>query len=362
MRTVHRRSRSAAALLAVAFLTAACTSDPEPDGQAQPEAAAPDTTALAGPTTTAVGGDEAGESGELVLDEFPVPEGSRPHDVAPAPDGGVWFTGQRAGYLGLVDPASGKVTEVPLGGGAAPHGVISDADGNAWVTDQGLNAVVRVDAATLELREFPLPGDRPDAGVHTATFAPDGMLWFTGQAGVYGRLDPAGGDMRVYDAPDGPGPYGITATPDGDVYYASLAASHIARVDPASGEATVIEPPTPDQGARRIWSDSGGTLWVSEWNAGQLANYDPATQQWREWPLPGDSPQAYAVFVDDRDTVWVSDFGSNRLFRFDPATEQFTPVELPGPEAEVRQLLGRPGEVLGAASALDRVLILHTAG
>jgi virginiamycin B lyase len=31
---------------------------------------------------------------------YEVPEGSRPHDVAPANDGGVWFTGQRAGFLG----------------------------------------------------------------------------------------------------------------------------------------------------------------------------------------------------------------------------------------------------------------------
>ena len=28
------------------------------------------------------------------------------HDVAPAPDGGVWFTAQRSGHLGWFDPAS----------------------------------------------------------------------------------------------------------------------------------------------------------------------------------------------------------------------------------------------------------------
>jgi virginiamycin B lyase len=26
------------------------------------------------------------------------------HDVAPAPDGGVWFTAQRSGHLGWFDP------------------------------------------------------------------------------------------------------------------------------------------------------------------------------------------------------------------------------------------------------------------
>src|SRR5689334_20332590 len=33
------------------------------------------------------------------LKEFPVPRGSGPHDVAPAQDGGVWFTAQRSGHL-----------------------------------------------------------------------------------------------------------------------------------------------------------------------------------------------------------------------------------------------------------------------
>jgi virginiamycin B lyase len=228
------------------------------------------------------------------------------------------------------------------------------------VTDGGLNAIVRVDAATRQVRRYPLPPDRAGANLNTATLDGDGVLWFTGQSGVYGRLDPRTGRMQVHDAPGGAGPYGITTTPSGDVWYASLAGSHIARIDRASGRATVVEPPTRGQGARRIWSDSRGRLWVSEWNAGQLARYDPATRQWREWRLPGDHPRPYAVFVDDKDAVWASDFGANRLVRFDPASERFTTVALPGPAAAVRQLLGRPGEVLGAASALDRLVVVQT--
>ena len=47
--------------------------------------------------------------------EFPVPEGSGPHDVAPAPDGIVWFTAQRAGALGRLDPG-GPCGRVPARG------------------------------------------------------------------------------------------------------------------------------------------------------------------------------------------------------------------------------------------------------
>ena len=291
---------------------------------------------------------------------FAVPAGAAPHDVAPAGDGGIWFTAQAGGYLGHLQPGTLEVTRVALGGGSRPHGVITAADGTAWVTDGGLNAIVRVDATTRQVRRFPLPADRAGVNLNTATLDHDGVLWFTGQSGIYGRLDPHTDRMQVYDAPGGPGPYGITTTPGGDVYYASLAGSHIARIDRSSGQATVLPPPTPAQGARRIWADSRGRLWVTEWNAGQLARYDPASRQWVQWRLPGDHPQPYAVYVDNRDIVWVSDFGANRLLRFDPSTQRFTAIALPGPAANVRQLLGRPGQILGAASALDRLVVVQT--
>jgi virginiamycin B lyase len=294
----------------------------------------------------------------LSVRAYAVPDGAAPHDVAPAVDGGVWFTAQRAGYLGHLDPDTGAVRRVPLGDGSAPHGVIAGPDGAAWVTDGGLNAIVRVDPRSGAVRRFPLPADRPAANLNTATFDRTGALWFTGQAGVYGRLDPATGQLQVYDAPGGAGPYGIATTPSGDVYYASLAGSHIARLDVRTGAATVLKPPTEGQGARRVWPDSHGRVWVSEWNAGRLAAYDPTIGRWREWRLPGDGPRAYAVFVDDCDRVWVSDFAAHRLVRFDPATEQFTLVGLPG-GGDVRQLHGRPGEVWGATSAPDRLVVVR---
>jgi virginiamycin B lyase len=293
------------------------------------------------------------------IETYPVPAGAAPHDVAPAADGGVWFTAQRAGYLGHLTPATGRVMQVPLGTGSAPHGVIVDRGGAAWVTDSGLNAIVRVDPTTFAVKKYPLPANRPSANLNTATFDGRGVLWFTGQAGVYGRLDPVTGQLQVFDAPRGRGPYGITTTPTGDVYYASLAGSHIVRIDTRTGAPTVLEPPTRGQGARRVWSDSLGRIWVSEWNAGQLGRYDPPTAQWREWPLPGSGAQPYAVYVDWRDQVWLSDFGSNALVQFDPATERFTTHALPGGRANVRQILGRYGEVWGAASATDRLVVVR---
>ena len=73
---------------------------------------------------------------------------------------------------------------------------------------------------------------------------------------------------------------------------------------------------------------------------------------------PATSPQAYAVYVDERDNVWLTDFGANAIVRFDPATERSTPFPLPSAGAAVRQLLGRPGEVWGAESARDKLVLV----
>jgi len=299
------------------------------------------------------------EVSEYTIQEYPVPAGSHPHDVAPAPDGTVWYTAQNMGELGRLDPATGETYHIPLGSGSSPHGVIVGPDGAPWITDSGLNAIVRVDPGTEEVQVFPLPADTGYVNLNTAAFGAHGVLWFTGQGGIYGRLEPSPGNMQVFEAPRGRGPYGITAAPDGSIYYASLANDHIGRVDPQTGQATVLEPPTAGQGARRVWSDSQGKIWVSEWEAGQVAVYDPANDSWKEWKLPGDRPQAYAVYVDDRDMVWLSDFGANALVRFDPATEAFTVFELPSPGAAVRQILGRAGEVWGAESGADKLVVIR---
>jgi virginiamycin B lyase len=316
------------------------------------KAAWPIATALVG-TALAMGSARAQPPS---FDTFAVPTGSAPHDVAPAPDGTVWYTAQAKGALGRLDPRSGKVETIPLGDGSAPHGVIIGPDRAAWVTDGGLNAIVRVDPKTLAVTRFPLPKDLPDANLNTAVFDKLGHLWFTGQAGIYGELDPQGGHMRVFNAPRGRGPYGICVTPDGSLYFASLAGNYLGHIDRVSGAAQVIEPPTPDQGARRVWADSKGRVWVSEWNAGKLGMFDPSTRQWREWRLPGDDPHAYAIFVDGQDIVWLSEWSGNSLVRFDPGTERFDVLALPRPHANVRQMMGRTGEVWLAESGTDHLL------
>jgi virginiamycin B lyase len=296
---------------------------------------------------------------QVTVQEYAVPRGHGIHDVwaDAAPNGPVYFSAQGSGHLGILDPKSGKVEFVALGRGSSPHGVIADADGAPWLTDGGQNAIVRVDAKTRALKAWPLPADSGYTNLNTAIFDRAGIHWFTGQSGIYGRLDPKSGEMKVFDAPKGRGPYGIHATPDGTVYYASLAGSYIARINAASGEATVIQPPTPRQGARRVWSDSKGNIWVAEWNSGNVSRYEPATAKWSTWRAPGQDPHVYAVYVDETDRVWVSEWTAQAMLRFDPQSAKFESYKSSSAAANVRQIHGRRGEVWTPESAADKLVV-----
>ena len=189
-----------APVVLAALVVGGCATAPAPRAASSGTASAP----AALPTASVSPG--AGP----ILSTFPVPSGMHPHDVAPARDGGVWFTAQGSGELGWFDPVSGDLRRIRLGTGSAPHGVIVAPDGAPWITDGGLNAIVRVDPESEEVRRYDVPA--PNAGLNTATFDRNGVLWFTGQGGLIGRLDPATGAMRTFTAPRGSGPYGIATT------------------------------------------------------------------------------------------------------------------------------------------------------
>ena len=287
------------------------------------------------------------------------------HDLAPAPDGGIWFTAQRSGHLGHFDPKTGKSELISLGAGSSPHGVIAGPDGAAWITDSGQNAIARVAWPSRAVKLYPLPAGTPYANLNTCAFDGAGDLWFTGQSGYVGKVAVKTGVVTVQESPRGRGPYGTCSTPKGDVWWVSLAGSYLAQIDLATGASRIVEPPTKNQGARRVWSDSRGRLWVSEWNSGNLSMHDPAlgtgANSWRAWQPPGANPRMYAVYVDEKDKVWCTDWSSNTMLRFDAQSEKFDVLPMPRPGATIRQILGRPGEVWLPESGTEFISMIKTA-
>ena len=237
--------------------------------------------------------------------------------------------------------------------------MIVGPDGAPWITDGGLNAIVRVDPRTQRVRRFPLPSRSVYANLNTATFDRRGVLWFTGQSGIYGRLDPKTGRMRVFAAPRGrvlrhhdhSPRWGLPRLARGELrrsnQHQHRQSHRLAAADPKPGcSPCLVRLARPDLDQR-----------MERW---ELGMYDPARRRWREWRLPGRNPQAYAVYVDERDVVWLTDFGANAIVRFDPRTQRFTQVRLPSAGANVRQLLGRRGELWGAESGVDKLVVVRS--
>jgi streptogramin lyase len=125
------------------------------------------------------------------------------HDVAPASDGGVWFTAQASGHLGWFDPSNGRTELISLGTGSAPHGVIQGPDKAAWITDSGQNAIVRVSWPQRVVTVLPMPAGTPWANLNTCAFDGAGDLWFTGQNGYIGRVAARSWQVTVQEAPPG---------------------------------------------------------------------------------------------------------------------------------------------------------------
>src|SRR3954464_274953 len=129
------------------------------------------------------------QEGPFRVKYYPVAAGMGSRDGTPAPDGTIWFCGQRNGTLGRLDPRDGSFKLVDLGKGGAPQGVIVGPDGAPWVTEGGQNAIARVDPADHKATLFKLPESAAYANLNTAVFDKTGLYWFYEQSGIYIRLD-----------------------------------------------------------------------------------------------------------------------------------------------------------------------------
>jgi len=121
-------------------------------------------------------------------------ERSRGRRIAITPDDVVWYTDYTRGFLGRVDPATGRVTEVPLPGGPAslPYGMSRDDKGRIWVTESGRNGAILYgfDPATQRFFGKTLIGREDNNTIRHMYFDPKtGLLWFGTDQGSIGRAE-----------------------------------------------------------------------------------------------------------------------------------------------------------------------------
>jgi len=269
-----------------------------------------------------------GYSQQATVDEWDVPwPDSRPRDPYVAPDGRVWFVGQRADYAATFDPTTRQFERHDLPEGTGPHNLIVAPDGEVWFSGNRAAYIGRLDPATGRITRIPMPNETAH-DPHTLVFDGSGHVWFTVQQGNFvGRVTIASGKVDLVPMPRRfSRPYGIVMTRDGRPWFTEFGRNVVATVDPETLTLHEVETPHPGSRVRRIGLASDGSVWYVDYQLGYLGRYDPATGDKKEWAAPsGAGSRPYGMAVDDLDRIWFVETGPqpNRLIGFDPATETF---------------------------------------
>src|SRR6188474_1030985 len=123
----------------------------------------------------------------LVITEYPLPaKDARPRRIAIGKDDTVWYGDYARGYLGHLDPKTGKVEEFQSPGGAEskPYAIDVTADGAVWYVETGddaKNVLVRFNPETKKFLTWPIPSG--GGTVRNMEIDKNGNLWLA-ESGV----------------------------------------------------------------------------------------------------------------------------------------------------------------------------------
>ena len=144
-----------------------------------------------------------------------LPHGVRVGELAPGRRGSVWFVDFGRHAVGRLT-AAGRELEIRLARRSDPFGIAARPDGGVWVTDSR-HAIERISAAG-RVHRFARPGTDDVPAIVTA---PDGSAWFTDfGARRVGHIAPGGGITfhRTHGHPTA-----ITLGSDGSVWFTTTA-------------------------------------------------------------------------------------------------------------------------------------------
>ena len=120
------------------------------------------------------------------------------------------------------------------------------------------------DRCLLSITEFPVP--TANANPWGITAGPDGNLWFTENgANKLGMINPTTDAITEFPIPTAnAGPVGITAGPDGNLWFTEPSANQIGMINPTTDAITEFPIPSPNAVPLGITAGPDGNLWFTE--------------------------------------------------------------------------------------------------
>jgi len=155
--------------------------------------------------------------------------------------------------------------------------------------------------------------------------APDGTVWFVGQAGNYvARFDPSDASFQRYEIEDGANPHTVIVDDEGYGWYAGNRNATIVRVHPDTGELTVF-PTGEARDPHTMVFDGQGGIWFTAQQSNRVGHLDMTTGEYALLtPHESERARPYGIVMDEEGHPWVSLFGADEIIRIDPETHQIT--------------------------------------
>src|SRR5262245_25067872 len=117
---------------------------------------------------------------DVKIDQWMTPSNPPyPHDPTVAPDGSIWYTGQRANVVGRFDPVTQQFKEYTLPTpNSGPHGLQPDRDGNIWYTGNSAGLIGKIDPKTGKITEYKMHNSKA-RDPQTIAFLREGRIFIT---------------------------------------------------------------------------------------------------------------------------------------------------------------------------------------
>jgi streptogramin lyase len=162
------------------------------------------------------------------------------------------------------------------------------------------------------ITEFAVP--TPGAGPVGITAGPDGNLWFTENAtNQIGRSSPVGTVQEFPILTSGSDPAGISAGPDGNLWFSEFFGNKIGKMSPAGTLLAETPVPTSNANPEGITAGPDGNLWFTEAQGNKIGRITPAGTVSEFALAPGSRPTAVSAGPDGN--LWFTEAGANRIGR-----------------------------------------------
>ena len=207
--------------------------------------------------------------------------------------------------------------------GGRPRDPAVAPDGMVWFCGQAGNYIARLNPETCAMKQFSVPeGSHP----HNLIVASDGGVWYAGNQNAHiGRIDPDTGDIKQFPMPEAiKDPHTLVFDKDESIWFTAQHSNVIGHLDVESGEVRFVKGTKKGSRPYGIKLNSKGEPWVVMVGTNKLATVDPKTMVLKEVDIPREKARPRRMEITSDDSVWYVDFNRGYLGQYNPETEKFT--------------------------------------